>query len=364
MSDESETVFRRGARRSSTSGSGATTVAQPYEEREIVVAFGIEVHNDCMLTELGENIPDAIGNRPRGRTVTLDFTTESDGSVTYVSRPQRVRFRIRMVDTKDAFKTALETPEVHVVYMGHARYGRGPCFGNANVAGHGNREAGDCNAPGDDWEDGTDSTRFGLFRMGFPYIAVPVSEVIRHRYHTSFASTDTPLSRDDCHPDVRRNLRRLDEFSLSELDSEGRLGALCNNAGGPGRRFWGYDGSSHGHRARFVVLQAGWSNTAGDPLDLGATDMQCRVFCHFGCSTFKHNYPILRFRKNWRRTDTDHFAYWTTQPSQSPTLRLWLYHILTYSRPNAFQSWRNSLRYAVRRTNRDLRALRRRYRLI
>jgi hypothetical protein len=364
-----ETVVRRSARRGSSSGSGATTVARPFEEREIVLAQGIEFHNECYLSAVNWSIPASIGVRPNGREVALDIVEESERSFTYVSSRQRVRFHIRIVDTKDEFKTALQTPGLHVIYSGHARYGRGPCFGDVNVANHtydrtDESQSTGCNLPGDNWEDGTDAARFGLFRMGYPYLAVPVSEVIKHGYRTSFARADTTLPRQDCHPDVRRQYRRLRGLTLAELDSEGRLGGFCNNAAGADTRFWGGTWSSHGSRKRHVVLVAGWSGSSVDPMDLGATEMRCRVFCHFGCSTFKHNYRVTRMLKGWRRTDTDHFAYWTTGASYSDIDGFWLYHLFKYRRRNAFESWRRSLRYALSRTNRDLRASRRRYRLI
>ena len=126
--------------------------------------------------------------------------------------------------------------------------------------------------------------------------------------------------------------------------------ALTANA-----EFWGFDKYYHGRRKRHVVLHAGWENTATDPMDLGGTDLQCRVFCHFGCSTFKHNYPVLRNLAQWRRTETERFAYWTTAASWGLVTGRWIYYLLTYRRRNAFQSWYPSLQYAVRRMRRYLR---------
>ncbi len=72
------------------------------------------------------------------------------------------------------------------------------------------------------------------------------------------------------------------------------------------------------------------------------------MLCHFGCSTFDHNYPVVRFLKNWRRTKTDRFAYWTTAPSNSGNRPIWLFHVLTYPEYNAWESWHPSLKYAVK----------------
>jgi hypothetical protein len=98
-------------------------------------------------------------------------------------------------------------------------------------------------------------------------------------------------------------------------------------------------------------------------MDLGATDVKCRVFCHFGCSTFKHNYPILRKRKGWKRTPDDRFAYWTTASALEST-PYWLHYLFVYPKENAFQSWYPSLQWAVQKTNVKLRNLRHTYRLI
>jgi len=203
--------------------------------------------------------------------------------------------------------------------------------------------------------------------MAYPFLAVPVSEVLSHGYKAPLVPVATQIDRTDCHPDLRRYHRSLRAFTFAELDPSGQIAGFCDPSipTPAGAQFWGFDGRSHGKNARHVVLNANWTGSDSAPADLGAVDLQARVFCHFGCSTFKHNYRILRFHKNWSRTDTDRFAYWTTGPAYADITKYWIYHLMTYRRRNAFESWRPSLRYAVSRTNRDLRRRpRRHYRVI
>jgi hypothetical protein len=88
------------------------------------------------------------------------------------------------------------------------------------------------------------------------------------------------------------------------------------------------------------------------------------VFAHLGCSTFVHNYRVVRFLKDWRREGNERYAYWTTASSYEEAYSRWVTHLVTYGEENAFQSWAPSLAYAVERTNRDLRRMGRRYRII
>jgi hypothetical protein len=326
-----------GASRSRQSGGVASTIAPTLEERHIVVAQGVEAQNSNLSTD--ERLPDGL------QLLLPDLDITSATTATYLSQTQGVRYFIRIITQKDQYKTALETAGLHVVYAGHARYGRGPCFG-------------DSTNPGEWWGDGTNATD-GLFRMGYPYISVPTSDIMRHEYLTWPAPTNTskPLRR-SCHPDIRARYGSVREYSFEQ-----ELTNYCVTTGS-GNTYWGFNKFEDGHRKRYIILLADWQNTSTTPADLGATNLQCRVFCHFGCSTFKHNYRILRFRKNWQRTETDRFAYWTTSSSYPATTRRWLYRILTYPQFNAFQSWRPSLRYAVRMTNRDLRSEGYRYRII
>jgi len=104
-----------------------------------------------------------------------------------------------------------------------------------------------------------------------------------------------------------------------------------------------------------VVLHAGWQGTATKPMELGKTNLKCRVFCHFGCSSYQHFRTILRHRKNWQKAgNTDKFAYFTTDIAYGITASFWLHRLLTYDKYNAFKPWEPSLEYARRRANADL----------
>ena len=331
-----------GASRSFGSIESRTVISPVFEHREIVVAQGVEFQNHQLPKR--EKIPEGL------KRMLPALKVADDGSAAYTNRRQRVHFTIRCVDTKSAYIEALETPGIHVIYDGHARYGRGPCFGPDK-------------SPGDDWGNGTDIAQTGIWRMAFPYMAIPVGDILKHQYKTSAVAVDgEPPLREDCHPDIRARYSRLRPFTVNELARPRRgqtrspLASFILSAGQKDdTEFWGLKKYYHGKVKKYVILHADWQETATTPYDLGGTDLQCRVFCHFGCSTFKHNYPVLRQLAGWERTDTDRFAYWTTSDSYGLVTGRWIYYLLTYRNRNAFQSWRPSLQFAVRRMRRYLR---------
>ena len=317
---------------------GNTLVPSRLESRLIVFAQGVDFLDSDVADE-GWPEDYTVQGYLQGKGIDVTF---DDGQAEYITHVQGVRFTVRIETQRDELKAALETDGAHVIYCGHARYGRGPCFSPDN------------SGPGDHWGNGTgDAT--GIFRMGYPYIALPVSEITGKRYTMSPVPTSETLTRDDCHPYVRNVSWR--GYTLHQLDSTGQLRSQASGSPAAADTFWGYSGRLHGHAGPHLVLHAGWENTATAPLDLGATNMECRVFCHFGCSTFTHNYKILRERKGWQRQGDDRFAYWTTTPDAwiIPAARWWLHHILSYPVYNAFEPWEDSIRYALRKTNQQLR---------
>jgi hypothetical protein len=114
-------------------------------------------------------------------------------------------------------------------------------------------------------------------------------------------------------------------------------------------------------------MYAGWEDTLSSPFDLGATEMKCKVFCHFGCSSRLHYWKIVRKSpyKNWARDvpPTDKFAYFTTAPATYVCSCYWLFYLLNYTEVNNYRSWWNSLEYAKRNANRLLRSERKGWRL-
>ncbi len=312
------------APRRTPSGQDRAVLNSAYELREIVAAQGIERHND----QLPENwrIPRSLESQlPNNRE--HEWVRIDDTSAEFVSHTQRVRFRLRVVNTKDEYKRALETAGLHVIYGGHARYGRGPCFGPSADAS-------------DDWENGTanNTNTRGLFRMGYPVMLIPVTDIEHHGYRFNPVPTSQTVQASWYNPNVPRG--RLQRIAVGELPTDLQTRVSGSSAGS---EYWG---RKTGQLVTDVLLWAGWENTVSAPMDLGATNLRCRCFCHFGCSSKVHNWRIVRERKNWRRTDTDRFAYFTTAPSQTVTAKVWLQALFEYSQPNGFQSWHRSLEWA------------------
>ncbi len=324
---------------------GSSGSDNPYdisrETRQIVLALGIEVGPDEVFSDLQSMLGDA-------------FVVDGD-EADYSNEDQGVDYHIRRVWTKWEYKEALETPEICVVYMGHARYGRGACF-----ARDGNAE------PGDSWEMGTpdpddpdnpyNEQVDGLYRLAYPYVPVEIDDIEHHRYHFApIPAEEEAPPREERHPDARRPLTAITlpedyrELVLPEHESADH-------------KYWGYKASKTN-----LLFRAGWTDTANSPMDLGATSFACRCFCHFGCSSRLHFREILRGSgyKDWQRDDppTDGFAYFTTATSNKRGTVLWLHSWLTYNQPNADESWSESLKYALRKTNERLARERLNYRI-
>jgi hypothetical protein len=318
------------------------------ETRYIVVAQGIEFNNADLVWFPYMMLPDAFTTPVESRAdwppsqrerAPLAITTTDDG-FEYVSFDQGVRFVVKVVNTKDEFISALRTPGMHVIYAGHARYGRGPCFGPNLVS------------PTEEWENGT-STTTGLFRMGYPFIGVPLEDVTRHGYTCDLVSDSVTMTRPDCDPYLRPYLSSLEAKLADEIDPALLLHAKDKD---PTKRWWAYNVGSDARPEWWVVLNAGWTETASAPADLGATTPLCHVFCHFGCRTYKLNHDIVRDTdfKGWGHLGDDRLAYFVEGYSKAKTAAYWLYHIFTYTVWNAFSPWEPSVEYAREQTNHDL----------
>jgi hypothetical protein len=124
----------------------------------------------------------------------------------------------------------------------------------------------------------------------------------------------------------------------------------CNTIEGPG-----------------VLLFADFQNTSTPTLpsvDLGATDIQCRCFTIIACETFDHFHSILRTRKGFTRTDTEGFAYFTSELSDIRFVRLYIGSLFEFPERNDFKSWFPSLEFAKSRTNQKLAAMANKCRMV
>lgn len=372
-----------------------SVAAEPFELRRIVVVQGIQYNNKDMFfkikskaddseQQIDERVPEALQKRMKDEKG-LDLDIFSKGrSAQFLSKDQGVKFAIRVVDTKDELKAALQSDKTHhVIYLGHSRYGRGCCFGTNTK-------------PGEDWEDGSSPGLTGLFRMGFPYVGVPLHEIGEHFYTANLVPVSEKLPKADCEPDLRGALSGLkphtraqcetiyrgmvdgeekaaqkkEEALRKKLDRELNpnekirrvlqpdvskvMGKLHLN-GSPvnaSDKFWCTSLPGEGFS---LVLHAGWENTVSAPMDLGATEMKCRVFCHFGCSSQRHFRPIVVDHKNFKQVDdTDQFSFFTSNLAAGFTVTMWLFHLLTFPKYNAFKPWKESLEYARANTNDEI----------
>lgn len=305
-----------------------------------MVAQGIEFNNKDLDPD--DQIPD--GNlKKRLSAAGLTLTVGSAGIATLKSVKQGVNFTITVVNTKRAWKSALESDKTHIaIYDGHSRFGRGCCFGTDP-------------RPGEDWENGSSPALTGLYRMGFPFVAVPVSDIHHHGYTADLVPTSETLTPLQCEPDLRDavNAGSVHPHVLKDVDSavHGQL-RISKKAIGPADRFWAFNWKGEGFS---VVLHAGWEKTASTPMDLDATTIKCRVFCHFGCSSLQHYREILRNRKSFKKVgNSDNFAYFTSGLSFSFTGPHFLFHLLTYDKFNAGKPWEPSLEHARKKANLDI----------
>jgi hypothetical protein len=339
------------------------SLAQPFEHRQIILAQGKQFRNGDraspwsmpeVLRLPGADRADMQVASKSGKLFTLGdvwpglkkltaipLEDAPGGTFQLINAEQGVRFSIKVVNTKDAFSNALQTPGAHVIYAGHARFGRGPCFGPGG------------DSSGEMWEEGT-SAQEGIFRMGFPFIAVDVHD-LTHGYTANLAPADVRLASADCDPDLRNLLGTLKGRTLAEITAavppaepgEPPAPPPKFRNMDPNQKFWTVGSKAHLQ----VVMIAGWLDTLSAPSEIGSFDPTCRVFVHMGCSTFKHNHPVVRKLKGWKHEGNERYAYWTTDLSDAIGDHYWLQHILTYDKFNAFQPWEKSLEYAKNKSN-------------
>ena len=295
----------------------------------------------------------------------------------------------------------MKTPEFLVIYAGHARYGRGPCFSDPALHRYDS-----CPEPCENWGEGTDKARWGLFRWGYPYIAIPASELISYGYTARPALSTVELRSKrlaaERHPDI--NQSRLEITTVDALVSQ--VAAVLRDLrddideNGPHRSelheeldhlkisdpsdlrkyldvaadatfwiqkayydvIWWKDAARKAAKVHktyllpHIVHVAGWTQTSVSPYDLGGTEIKCRCLCHFGCSTWKHNSHILKHQdyKNWRQEGNERYSYFTSASAYNSIANFFIYHILTFNELSAGRSWKKLLDHAAKNTNADL----------
>jgi len=183
--------------RQHTASSAHSTLAPAYERRLIRVAHGVQFNPIQLPLGWGvnEHLDSLLPSHP-------NVVKVSDSE--YRNNQQRVIFDIQETTDKIVFRRWLETPELHVIYSGHARHGRGPCFG---FAARGAMHT-------EDWGEGSSPTT-GAFRLGFPFIGIALSEIEEHGYtaHLLKESEGVPDA-EDCHPELRPYRRSLQPLTL------------------------------------------------------------------------------------------------------------------------------------------------------
>lgn len=372
--------------------STTATVKIRYEVRHIFIAQGIQFNNAQYATRAGlENQGDLqepngyLYNHLKSATPFPMTLTSGGKSAIFKSVKQGVKFTIDVSNSRIDFQKALEhdgkpgTKELeywHVVYDGHSRYGRGACFSPSDD-------------PGENWENSGDPKKgpTGLFRMGYPFVGIPVAEIVHHGYSTNVVSVKIDAPKKDreykgsMYPRTLEELKRetadflnyaLDHDAIEPLEmSEDDVIDVLNNIDdldkrlhlvgdtaplstiGPllksDDRFWSYKTNE----GPLVLLDAGWQNTLAKPMDLGATSLKCRVFAHLGCKSFVHYRAILRFQKGWKKQGaTDRLAYFTTDLSLGgATTAFWILSWMTYDKFNAGLAWEPSIEYARGKAN-------------
>ncbi|MGN6368591.1 MAG: hypothetical protein ACTHN5_10050 [Phycisphaerae bacterium] len=320
----------------------STALTEPMETRFILLAQGTYFNTPTSIDEYPPTAVNALSNG----AVTL--TPLADNLFFFISDPQQIVYLLYITNEKSVFYQALATPGIMVIYSGHARHGQGACFHPESTF----QEI----IPGEWWNDGNGSDN-GLLRFGYPYIHLPVSDILECNYHPNPVTTDQdkpPRDSSLLHPHLLQNYHLLRPYTIDELtahltdDSAARLPTLL-----PAGPFWGLNCRGDSGRTEVhLVLNCGWQVTSTSPYDLDGSNLSCRAFCCFACSTLVHNYPIVRRQYGWTKNGDDRLAYWTDTPTPPvPVTNLFLYHLLANTRANP--TWEQACEYARTKTNRQ-----------
>lgn len=352
--------------RAPRAGAMRSTVNLRWEERTIYYFQGYEFHpGDPSMSGgvydmpacLERGAPANYGSM--SRVVPVDLARPREGEWTYESSRQRVRYRIVESRAKNDFRRALATPGAIVFYAGHARYGRGPCFGQgAPPYGHRNIPSPEpySDARDQSWGAlGADIARSGIFAMGHRYVGVPIKDVLTYRYDTLVVSesdvrTAGEFAPADCDAKLLRpRMAHLQLVPLRDLDRFAQRymqGARMHRYvpfSDEDTRVWTFDSGS-AHYGQCLVVPAGYS-------DLAEVDLACRMYIMVACASFTHYHDIVRGALGWRRRGDDRLAFWLSDTGEIQAANYLLYHMLTDRELGANQSWNPWMRRSVRAAN-------------
>ncbi len=221
-------------------------------------------------------------------------------------------YTVKFVYTRADFKTYLHSPEVHLIYCGHSREGRGPCFLDKSTP----------EGKGEYWGDD------GIFKMAFDFIGAPTNDINENEYHPHLVSPGETIDASKCEP-----------VHLGK-----HYGELAPRLTGaplivPTREYMGYVDEK---KVEWLAMKAG----AGD---FDGTQPRARALCLFSCDTADYWKPIVQ-ASQWKPSP-DHGLVYYTSATDSPTTTtgLWLRHLFTYQGPAG--PWKPSLDYAMGKTN-------------
>jgi hypothetical protein len=225
-----------------------------------------------------------------------------------------------------------------VLYMGHARFGRGACFGRIF-----NRPD-DGPTTGDVWQQ-------GLFRKGFPHIAVPAREIVEHGYRCFVSPASQALVQADCDPLLKQKFSSLKKKPLKEVMPAEGLDFIQGLS--PDDLVWTLRAFQHGTTDDFLVHVAGFQDTAFPDVDLGKTAIACRGFFDCACSTEPLNKAIVQDRKGFKLTGDRFYSFFTSDVSDMFDGMAFLYHMLAFPKPSRFFPWKDMLEHARTEANKD-----------
>jgi hypothetical protein len=358
-----------------------TTLQPQLERREILVAQGAEYHSSDATAAW--RLPGCLAE---GDLRVPDLVVDGAGAE-LSSYAQQAHYVIQVTTSKREYKQWLERPGAQVIYDGHSRYGRGPCFGSAG--------------PGHHWGTGRMPQVEGIFPMAYRFLEVPLLDVVEHEYYCRGDDVPARPEAEHLHPGVPRAIgeqtkeRLVDALMEAKDEAQRRVDAVSRANPGPvvvdedlhallgadrakletlllSKKYRAYTVQTHLYAKTedkvkhwmelplpHLVIHADWEKTTGGAvgMDLGATDLKCAVFAHFGCRSYAHNQPIVRSYKGWKPS-SERLGVFTRGLTSVELTPLWLHHLLTYapgSKPNhRGRAYRDAIGYAVESVNKHL----------